>query len=134
MSELPAQFSYVWIRFTSVKLPDFLRGNGIYDHDSRPPELARPLITLVGTLLALCVAVPVFVIYLIFGNAAAGVTGGLIAPLAIEFMTSWRGTNALAAYIIRRRAGATHEEAFELEPPPMTSSVPTVAVNTIIVI
>lgn len=74
------------------------------------PALMRPMTPLVGALLGLCAALPVFLISFA-GRIPAALAGGILAPLIPEFLTEWKGLKALAGYVNSRRTGAPQQEA-----------------------
>lgn len=132
-NDILAQFSAVWNRFASIPLPRFLKGAYEYEEEDSP-ELARGLLPIVGTIIGFCVVIPSYIVGMLFGRVPEAVICGAGGAFLLEFMTSWRGSNALAAYIIRRKAGATQDEAMELDPPSLNSSVPAVSLITLMVI
>ncbi len=102
------QFAAVWNYYSPVILPGSLFETPYTDDN--PPPLMRPILPVFGTVLALCAVVPVFILGL-FGRPAAAITGGLLAPLLLEYLTGWAGLNALTDYIEARRNGASQEDA-----------------------
>lgn len=106
--DLFSQFAATWNYFSVRALPGSLFRTEYTDDN--PPPLIRVLTPLVGFVMGLAVAVPVFLISL-FGRVPAAVAGGLLAPLALEFLTAHTGLDALTRYIEARRSGIPQDEA-----------------------
>ncbi len=102
------QFAAVWNYYSPVILPGTLFETPYTD--DTPPPLMRPMLPVLGAVLALCAVIPVFLLGM-FGHPVAAITGGLLAPLLLEYLTGWAGLNALTEYIEARRNGAPQAEA-----------------------
>ena len=117
---LLAEFAAAWNAFVRIPLPAFLSGDGEqsdYPLIDGHPALLRIMMPLIGFVMGLFVALPVWLLYLLpSGRMAAGFAGLLLVPLALEIMTSWSGLTALAGFFDSRRQGASMEEALSAAP------------------
>lgn len=111
-SNLIFQMAAAWDVFFTRRLPSFLYGKkGEIDTIDGKPAKALMLLPLVGGLVGLFLAVPIWIVGL-FGRAvAAALLGGIIVPLIVEILTNGRDGKALSLFLEARRKGKSVEEA-----------------------
>ena len=132
-----AQFSATWNLFIEWKLPSFITDNN-EDEQVRlidgKPALARIMMPLIGACMGILVYLPLWGITVVFGHVVGGIAAALLVPAAIEMATGWAGLSALTTYILLRRSGASHEEAFLAKPLSMTEPRPPVSMIGMLVL
>ena len=115
-----AEFSAAWKFFIHFPLPAFLSGDG-EKSEYRPidghPALLRIMMPLLGFVLGLFIALPLWAIDLFSpGRLTVGVVGMTLAPLALELAMSWEGLTALANFFDLRRQGVGLDDALAAAP------------------
>ncbi len=114
-----AQFSATWDLFVSVKLPAPLRGRRRDDEEELSdglPEMARPMLPLVGALLGLCAFIPAWALLRLPGNPAAALVCGIALPAMLEYMTRGRALAAFASFMEGKWHGMTVGQAASRAP------------------
>ena len=115
-----AEFSEAWKIFMHFPLPAFLSGDGERS-EYRPidghPALLRIMMPLVGFVLGLFAALPLWAIGLLLpGRLTVGVVGMTLVPFALEMAMSWEGLTALANFFDLRRQGVGLDDALTVPP------------------
>lgn len=114
-----AEFNAAWTAFVRIPLPVFLRGDGRSDYPliDGHPALVRVMMPLIGLLLGLFSAVPLWFCRVFpSGRMIAGIIGAALIPILLDYADSWAGLNALTSFCDRRRQGDPLEEALCAEP------------------
>ena len=115
-----AEFSAAWRHFIHFPLPAFLSGDGersAYRPIDGHPALLRIMMPLLGFVLGLFIALPLWGIGLLFpGRLISGMVGMTLVPLVLELAMSWEGLTALANFIDLRRQGVSLDDALAAAP------------------
>ncbi|MBQ9338624.1 MAG: hypothetical protein IJS14_15140 [Lentisphaeria bacterium] len=115
-----AEFAAAWKAFVRIPLPVFLTGDGRdsdYPTVDGHPALVRVMMPLIGLVLGLFAAVPVWLGFLFpSGRLIAGIIGAALVPIFLDYADSWNGLNALSVFCDLRRQGVSLEDALSADP------------------
>ncbi len=114
-----AEFTAAWNTFVRLPLPAFLSGDGErsdFPEIDGHPALLRIMMPLIGFVLGVFAAVPLWVLHLLpSGRLTAGIFGMALIPLGLDGMTSWKGLIAFADFLNARRQGVSLEESLAMK-------------------